>query len=243
VAKQRTGLGVGIAGFGVQIVLAVTDLPGLLKAALAIIGLVMILGGLGYSALAWRRGRQKREAAQPSSTKGTVAEPGTRREVVEETPHARTTRWQQSGQDATATPDAVRVDVPVPKPEPPPGSGSLRKEVEGLDAELIAGRDILDRCDDDHAWEPSPHAATEAEVNEWEQRVLLLLPGDFAEDFRKADPPLHASGDPTSDLAKRVEGKLIVLYGALMSRRQYLHRVEPEAPLTPDREHPYKGAP
>jgi hypothetical protein len=117
----------------------------------------------------------------------------------------------------------------------------LENEVRGLDHELVAGWELLERCDDDHAWECSPNATTETEVDDWERRVLLLLPQDFAIEYRRAGPAVHAPGNPISDLAKRLQGKLEVLYNALMSRRQYFHHVAPDAVLTPDRPYPYPG--
>jgi hypothetical protein len=121
----------------------------------------------------------------------------------------------------------------------------LQREVARLDDELVVGREILNRCDndDDAVWEPSPNAATGKEVVDWERRVLLWLPVDWGDDFRGAEAPIHAPSDPTSELAKRVKAKLTVLYDALRNRRQYLYQTDPEALLPPDREYPYKGAP
>ena len=117
-----------------------------------------------------------------------------------------------------------------------PGPNRLQQEVKHLDDELLVGREILRRCDDDDVWEPSPNAATEKEVHDWERRVLRWLPGDWRDDFRSAVPVVHAPNDPISELAKRVNAKLFVLWRALRDRHQYLFLTDPEAELPPDRE-------
>src|SRR5258708_12770206 len=99
-------------------------------------------------------------------------------------------------------------------------AGAKRVEGEGKERDegLLVGREILRRCDDDDVWEPSPNAATEKEVHDWERRVLRWLPGDWRDDFRSAVPVGHAPNDPISELATRVNAKLFVLWRALRDR-------------------------
>jgi hypothetical protein len=145
----------------------------------------------------------------------------------------------QDGDTGTARESEMRKSVAPLGPHPPSPQEqevqALEEELKRLDEEYVAGRDILDRCDDDHAMDQSPNAATEHEADEWEQRVKLVLPADWPYAFQGAPPIPRPPGDPTSALAQRMESKLALLHQAITSRRQHLHFQDPSASAPPER--------
>jgi hypothetical protein len=116
--------------------------------------------------------------------------------------------------------------------------GPLKEAIARLVAVYDEGFDIFQRAADDHQMEAPPFAATDEEGTAWEGRVLFLLPSTWRRDFKMSPESPVPHGHPSSPLYRRMQATLGTVSEAILSFRQHLHEIDPDAEVPPGREVP-----